>query len=312
MPRLWEREGVLPPIRRWTFAALGVLACAVETLGDAWIHTTIELGVLPAPRLLFAASLLLAGVGWATRPKPGLWGAVAALSLALLTSDTLFRLDVLPLIQPELQGLAGRLLRNTRLHVRPGLFSLAGALVAVLVATAAGMPREEPTLGPGRPAELASFAEGDSWSRVLLRMSLVVLVLDVAFLVVRGSTWDPQGPAILVPISVGALLTALAEEGLFRGLVRPLAEGAVGPRAGNLLQAVLFALVHVAPAAALAFSPELLLREGARLALWTILGWFLGLAARETRGLLVPVTFHTVVGVALHITLVFRPAHFVG
>ncbi len=58
--------------------------------------------------------------------------------------------------------------------------------------------------------------------------------------------------------------------------------------------------------------PRLAPRELARFGLWMFLGWFFGLAARDTRGLAVPILLHWILGVAIYVSLVFKPAAFLG
>jgi membrane protease YdiL (CAAX protease family) len=304
----------MPPwTRRSLFLLLGLGWLAGRGLAADWLAASDERGVLPLPRLWTAGALVLSGAAWAfgSARQRGVMAAISALLVALMASDTLLRLDPLPWRQPGLEGLPERLLRNARLHVRPGLYGLLGTVAAVGTSLVAGVQLPSLTLGFGRPSHDTSFG-GGPWRAVLLRLGAATVLLEVAFLAVRGAMWDPQGLAILVPIGAGMLLTAMWEEALFRGLLRPLAESALGARAGNLLQALLFSALHLAPAMVHSFSPELAAREAFRFLLWVVLGWFFGLAARETKGLAVPVALHFVLGFAIYVSLVFRPAAFLG
>jgi|GEM_PF-378814 len=306
-----------PRFLRGLFVALGAGFLAGRWLAADWLAETAELAVLPVPHWTFAAALLAAGAAWAVpqaRRGWALFAAVSAALLALLTTDALFRLDPLPWTDPGLEGLTRRVFRNARLHVRPGLYGLLGVATGVGAALLAGLPRKALSLAWGDPgAEAVSLGGGTRWGAVLARLAGATAVVLVAFLFVRGSSWDSGGPAILVPIAIGMALTAISEETLFRGLLRPLAERAIGSRAGNSLQALLFGALHLSPTLMLESTAELGLREAVRFGLWVVLGWFFGLAARDTRGLAVPMVLHTVLGVAIYVTLVFRPEHgFVG
>lgn len=54
-------------------------------------------------------------------------------------------------------------------------------------------------------------------------------------------------------------------------------------------------------------------RELVRMGLWFLLGWFFGLAARDTRGVGIPALLHGVLSVAIYVTLVFQaPRGFLG
>ncbi len=290
---------------------LGGATLALHLLADGWLARTDELSVVPLPGL--AAGVLLVVLG-ALRPAlrdthRGLVDALAAAVFALVITDLLHRLDPVPLAGLGLEGLPERMVRNTRLHVRPAAYELLGVGVAIALALAIGLRGLD--LRPGRPAATATSLDRrgrTTWRAVSFRFVAVVVVAEIGFLAIRGADWDPGGPFILVPIGLGMALMAVAEEALFRGLLRPAAERALGPAVGNLLQALLFGLLHTSVTLVASGDARLAPRELARLALWVLIGWFFGLAARDTRGLAVPVTLHLVLGLAIYVSLVFKPA----
>lgn len=301
--------------RQLLWPALGLGTLAVYLLASGWIERTAELSVVPLPGLASAGLLLLlAALRPALSGRPaavGLVDGLAALVLALVITDLVHRWDPAPLAGLGLDGLAERMVRNTRLHVRPAFYEGAGVAAAVLLVLLVGVRARHLTLRPGEPAATATSLDArgrTNWRAVSIRFVCVVVLAEVGFLWVRGADWDPGGPWILIPIALGMAVMALAEEVLFRGLLRPLAERALGPALGNLLQALLFGLAHVSVALLASGDPRLAPRELVRLGLWVLLGWFFGLAARDTRGLAVPVSLHLVLGLAIYVSLVFKPA----
>ena len=255
--------------------------------------------------LLFGAARLRASGDDVRR----LLDVAAAGLLGFLLMDGLARLDLVLPALGEPGSILARVSHNTGLHVVPALTLGVGVVAAFALLRGVGVRLPVPGRGDaGAPAVSLSTPARTTWRAASVRFVVVVLLAVVALMALRGATWDPGGPWILIPIAVGMTITALAEETLFRGLLRPAAEDALGAGAGNLLQAFLFAACHLSVDLLVSGEPRLAAREAARLALWFALGWFFGLAARDTRGIGVPVVLHVVIGLGIYVTLVFKPA----
>ena len=300
------------------WALLGLLVLALSAWSGAWIEATADHSAFALPPAAVGALLFLCGLlePLLRRRRPALGSLVdviAASLSGLLVVDLLQRWNPVALPTGELASVPTRVLHNTQLHVVPAVNLVLGVALVLIVLRVIGVSGGA---RPGRPGELARSLTGTappSWRSVALRFCGGVVLTTAAFMSVRGAHWDPAGPWILVPIAAGTALTAVGEEVLFRGIVRPAAEDALGARWGNLLQAALFAGMHVSVDALASPEPRLVLREVARIGLWILLGWFFGLAARDTRGVGVPALMHAVLGVALYVTLVFKaPQGFLG
>jgi membrane protease YdiL (CAAX protease family) len=121
---------------------------------------------------------------------------------------------------------------------------------------------------------------------------LIFLVLSIF----RGRALPIQGgalPLLGLAILLYAAFVALFEETIFRGIFLPLFSAYWGDVGGNLMQALFFGLIH--------FQPGMLLVSGAKILLFTFLGWFFGRATRETEGLGASCTMHFLILVILEL-----------
>ena len=292
--------------RRSLLLLFALALLATDRLAGEWLDATQALGVLPAPRSwLLVAAVVLGGARLAagSDPRASVLDALGAGLVALVTGDGLFRLA-----PPAASYAASPLALATQLHVLPALYLAAGTTCAVGLCFASSAQPGQLALGPGSGrAPAFAPASGRTWNQLTARTAAAALVALGLFLGVRGVNDSFDAAVLLLPALAGTVLAAAAEEALFRGTLRPLAQAAVGPRAGNGLQALLFASVHLSPELMLGAPPAVALREAARFTLWVLVGWFLGVAARDTRGLAVPVALHILVGVAIQVSLITAP-----
>jgi membrane protease YdiL (CAAX protease family) len=143
------------------------------------------------------------------------------------------------------------------------------------------------------------------WSRVCLRVSFYIALITIAFVFLKGvAEYDFIKLQLFGARLFGGAVNSLVEELLFRGLLQPIFELAAGPGLANLLQAFLFSIIHYGFVESLSFSdimPELI-----KLLLYLGIGLFLGKAARETDGLVIPWYFHFFITSAIWLTIGFN------
>lgn len=140
------------------------------------------------------------------------------------------------------------------------------------------------------------------WKRAAMRISFYLALVSVAFIVAKGSAgWNAGKAALFSAKLAGGAANSLVEELLFRGLLQPVFEIAMGPGIANLLQAAFFSIIHYGFIETLSFAeifPELV-----KFVLYLGIGLFLGRAARETDGLLIPWLFHFLITSAIWLTI---------
>ncbi|EKD83919.1 MAG: hypothetical protein ACD_39C00372G0003 [uncultured bacterium] len=140
------------------------------------------------------------------------------------------------------------------------------------------------------------------WKRAAMRISFYLALVSVAFIVAKGSAgWNTGKVALFSAKLAGGAANSLVEELLFRGLLQPVFEIVMGPGIANLLQAAFFSIIHYGFIETLSFAeifPELV-----KFVLYLGIGLFLGRAARETDGLLIPWLFHFLITSAIWLTI---------
>ncbi|MFH0803271.1 MAG: CPBP family intramembrane glutamic endopeptidase [bacterium] len=123
-----------------------------------------------------------------------------------------------------------------------------------------------------------------------------IFLIFLIFSICRERIFNIQGgalPLLGLAILLYAAFVALFEETIFRGIFLPLFSAYWGEAGGNLLQALLFGLIH--------FQPQMLPASGIKILLFTFLGWFFGRATRETGGLGASCTMHFLILVILEL-----------
>jgi len=155
---------------------------------------------------------------------------------------------------------------------------------------------------PDSPTTILGSSQPQSWKQVAGRLAFYLTIVTVGFLVARGGGSEGSGRLMLFcGRLIGGTTNSLIEELLFRGILQPVFESVISLGAANALQAVFFAVIHfgyVETLTVAALAPEV-----GRILLYTGIGWFLGRAARETNGLLIPWFFHALVTAAIWVLL---------
>ena len=87
------------------------------------------------------------------------------------------------------------------------------------------------------------------WSSVLLRFSVyLVLVLGIVTLIsFRRLSPDGINTGLFFPIIIYAVWNCLVEETIFRGILFPVFSQSYGEKSGNIVQALLFGIMHLSP-----------------------------------------------------------------
>ncbi|PKL51362.1 MAG: hypothetical protein CVV42_00495 [Candidatus Riflebacteria bacterium HGW-Riflebacteria-2] len=143
------------------------------------------------------------------------------------------------------------------------------------------------------------------WSKVGIRIFFYFMLVTVGFLVTKGVGGWTTGHSMAYGAKLaGGAANSLVEELLFRGLLQPVFEMVLPPGSANILQAIFFSVIHYGFIESFSFAeviPELV-----KLIMYVGIGLFLGRAARETNGLLIPWLFHFIITSAIWLTIVAR------
>ena len=143
------------------------------------------------------------------------------------------------------------------------------------------------------------------WSKVVVRIFFYFMLVTVGFTVTKGVGGWTVGHSMAYGAKLaGGAANSLVEELLFRGLLQPVFELVLPPGTANVLQAIFFSVIHYGFIESFRFAgvlPELI-----KLLIYVGIGLFLGRAARETDGLLIPWLFHFIITSAIWLTLVAR------
>jgi len=144
-----------------------------------------------------------------------------------------------------------------------------------------------------------------SWSKVVVRIFFYFMLVTVGFLVTKGVGGWTAGHSMAYGAKLaGGAANSLVEELLFRGLLMPVFELVLPPGTANVLQAIFFSVIHYGFIESFTFAE--VLPELVKLIIYVGIGLFLGRAARETDGLLIPWLFHFIITSAIWLTIVAR------
>ncbi len=145
-------------------------------------------------------------------------------------------------------------------------------------------------------------AQAQPWKQVAARLAAYMSIVLIGFLAARGVTTGGSERLLLFSSRlIGGSVNSLVEELLFRGILQPVFETFVTLGAANALQAGFFAVIHFGYIESMTLSA--VAPEVGRILLYTLIGWFLGRAARETNGLLVPWFFHALITASIWVLL---------
>lgn len=144
-----------------------------------------------------------------------------------------------------------------------------------------------------------------AWSKVGIRIFFYFMLVTVGFLLTKGvGSWTTGHSLSYGAKLAGGAANSLVEELLFRGLLQPVFELVLPPGTANVLQAIFFSVIHYGFIET--FSLAEVLPELVKLIIYVGIGLFLGRAARETDGLLIPWLFHFIITSAIWLTIVAR------
>lgn len=144
-----------------------------------------------------------------------------------------------------------------------------------------------------------------TWKKLTVRIAFYFLLVTAAFIAVKSQgNFEAKQFQLLSARIVGGATNSMIEELLFRGLLQPIFELALPPGAANLIQATFFSVIHFGYIDS--FSAADAIPELIKLALFLLIGLFLGRAARETEGIFLPWLYHFIITSAIWLTLTIK------
>lgn len=181
------------------------------------------------------------------------------------------------------------------------------ALLALILAKQlkAGWRHRLRTGDPSTETSILGEKQPMSWSKVGIRIFFYFMLVTVGFLLTKGIGGWTTGHSLSYGAKLaGGAANSLVEELLFRGLLQPVFELVLPPGTANVLQAIFFSVIHYGFIESFSFAE--VLPELVKLIIYVGIGLFLGRAARETDGLLIPWLFHFIITSAIWLTIVAR------
>lgn len=139
-----------------------------------------------------------------------------------------------------------------------------------------------------------------TWKSLLIKFFFwIVLALSLIVLINRNSLSTDFSYTLLFSILLYALWTSFFEETLFRGILLPILSWEWGFKAGILIQALLFGLIH--------FTPFNTVASLTAVTIFTLLGAFLGKAAKDTQGIGTSFLMHFLLIFAIELRTILIP-----
>lgn len=234
---------------------------------------------------LAAAACLPARLRWAALPLLAWLCGYLAVEWWFRLAPLTLPLPAAPLLVPLVEHLNTGFLH--RLHQVLGL-----AIMGVMLRSCSQLIRvgdlttRTDILGKDRP-----------WRAVVERFLAYLAGALILLALANPAPWRGSDALILVPVLLAALTNSLIEEIIFRGYLLAAFREHIGPSRANLLQAVLFGLIH--------YPSFDLTHYILKVVVFTFLGWFFGRAAMETQGLGASTLMHTGVVLAVEMRLRF-------
>ena len=143
-----------------------------------------------------------------------------------------------------------------------------------------------------------------SWKRVLLRLLFMLTALTLMGLAIRPTLQISSGHLFLFSaLLIGGFNNSLIEELVFRGLLQPAFELQLSPKTANIVQAIIFSVVHFSYVGDATWNP--VIWESVRLILYVGIGMFFGRATNETKGIGVSTILHFLITSAIWANLTF-------
>jgi membrane protease YdiL (CAAX protease family) len=141
------------------------------------------------------------------------------------------------------------------------------------------------------------YKEPVPWYMVVMRFSFAVIIIFVILLTVQ-KLWPAYSNKNFInylPVLLGTVTNCLVEEILNRGIFLGVFLRDMSKRKANLLQAVIFGLLH--------WPSYTLLHYLMKVVIFTFLGWFFGRASMETKGILASTIMHSVLIACLYASM---------
>ena len=142
-------------------------------------------------------------------------------------------------------------------------------------------------------------AQAQPWRNILLKFGLWIAGLTVFICAVQHNKMGGKFPYLmLAPILLYALWNCLVEEVIFRGLLLSMSSKILKIEWANILQALLFGLIH--------YAPQDVKGSLIKVVLFAYLGWFFGKATMETKGIGISFIIHTLLVAGIEIRLLMQ------
>ncbi len=137
------------------------------------------------------------------------------------------------------------------------------------------------------------------WRWILIKFLLWLSGLTIFIFLVQTNKTKGYFPLfMLLPIFLYSFWNCLVEEVLFRGLLLSVSSKVMKAEIANILQAVLFGLIH--------FSPMDMKMSLVKVVLFAYLGWFFGKATMETKGIGASYLMHSLLVVGIEIRVLMQ------
>jgi len=135
------------------------------------------------------------------------------------------------------------------------------------------------------------------WYMVVIRFSLTVIIIFPILLTLQNlwPSYSNEKFINYLPVLLGTVTNCLVEEILNRGIFLGIFLKEMNERKANLLQAIIFGLLH--------WPSYTLLHYLMKIVIFTFLGWFFGRATIETKGILPSTIMHSVLIACLYASL---------
>lgn len=141
--------------------------------------------------------------------------------------------------------------------------------------------------------------QAQKWRWILIKFLLWLSGLTIFIFLVQTNKTKGYFPLfMLLPIFLYSFWNCLVEEVLFRGLLLSVSSKAMKAEIANILQAVLFGLIH--------FSPMDINMSLIKVVLFAYLGWFFGKATMETKGIGASYLMHSLLVVGIEIRVLMQ------
>ena len=141
------------------------------------------------------------------------------------------------------------------------------------------------------------YKEPIPWYMVVMRFSFAVIIIFLISLTVQ-KLWPAYSNERFInylPVLLGTVTNCLVEEILNRGIFLGVFLQDMNGRKANLLQAVIFGLLH--------WPSYSLSHYVMKIVLFTFLGWFFGRASMETKGILPSTIMHSALIACLYASM---------